>query len=235
LCKEGSIRRKEFSDETRIKCLLWSNRQCCLCGKSCGTDIEIHHIDREDDNSLENAIPLCYNCHAKVHRAAPMGSKYRPEELRKRRDQIYDEYTLSLVSPTPFEITQIIRDNPNIPPRQLPDVGFNISHEGNTYPLRAKIKLSIYLGDKFITLGQSGYYNGTITWHLNPLTRFYGHFSLPAECMNSNERLTIEGKVTVIDIYDREHKLLPVCYTYVRPPRNYWFFEPTEFAQLKLK
>lgn len=186
----GSTGRKEFSDETRIKCLLWSNRRCCLCGKSRGTDIEIHHIDREDDAGIENAIPLCYNCHAKVHREAPMGSRYRPKELRKRRDQIYDEYTLSLVSPTHFEITQIVRENVGIPPRQLPDVGFNIFHLGNTYPLRAKIELRIFLGNEFVTIGPSGYYDGRITWHLNPLTRFYGHFSVPSRCVNSKERLT---------------------------------------------
>jgi len=164
-----------------------------------------------------------------------MGSRYRPKELRARRDQIFDEYTLNLVSPTHFEITQIIRENVRIPPRQLPDVGFNIFHLGNTYPLRAKIELRIFLGNGFVTIGPSGYYNGRITWHLNPLTRFYGHFSVPSECVNSEERLTIEARVAVIDIYARKHRLLPVCFTYERPPANNWFFEPTEFNQLELK
>ena len=34
----------DFSDDVKLKCLLWSDRHCCLCGKQCGINIEIHHI-----------------------------------------------------------------------------------------------------------------------------------------------------------------------------------------------
>ena len=34
----------DFSENDKIKCLLWCNRHCCLCGKACGTNIEIAHI-----------------------------------------------------------------------------------------------------------------------------------------------------------------------------------------------
>lgn len=230
-------KRKEFSEETRIKCLLWSDRHCCLCGKRCGTDIEMHHIERLDDNSLDNAMPLCYTCHAEISRyndQVTMGSKYKPRELKKRREQIYERHTQHLISPTPFEITQVIRDNLEIPFRELPQVGFNIRHVGNTYPLKATVKANVFLGKKNLGLVKSGYYNGEITWHLNPLTKVYGNFGIMNECLNNEERLTIEVTVRVIDIYDRSHKLLPICYSYDRE-NNSWFLEPTEHKQLSNK
>lgn len=52
--------------------------------------------------------------------------------------------------------------------------------------------------------------------------------------VKSNEKLRIEVKVTIIDIYEREHELLPVCFTYVRKD-NYWYLEPTSFSELSLK
>ncbi len=230
-------KRKEFSEETRIKCLLWSDRHCCLCGKRSGTDIEIHHIDRKDDNSLENAIPLCYNCHAEISRyndQVPMGNKYKPRELKRRRNQIYERYTQHLLSPTPFEITQVVHDNPTMPFRKLPNVGFNIQHVGNTYPLRALVKANVFLGKKNVGFVGSGYYNGDIAWHLNPLTKVYGNFTVMEECLNSEERLTIEVSITVIDIYDKSHELLPLCYSYDKKG-NSWFLEPTEYEQLAKK
>ncbi|MCK4439813.1 HNH endonuclease [Candidatus Bathyarchaeota archaeon] len=57
-------RGKDFSEDTRLKCVLWSDRYCCLCGKACGPDIEIVDIDPEGGNDLDNAIPVCYYCHA---------------------------------------------------------------------------------------------------------------------------------------------------------------------------
>jgi len=52
------------------------------------------------------------------------------------------------------------------------------------------------------------------------------------ECVHSDENLEAEVYVTIIDPYEREHELLPVCYRYVRND-NYWFLDPTEFDQLK--
>jgi hypothetical protein len=34
--------------------------------------------------------------------------------------------------------------------------------------------------------------------------------------------------VTLIDIYDREHRLLPVGYVRTIGPQGYWYFEPSE-------
>ena len=105
--------RAPFTDDTKRKCLLWSDRHCCLCGKVCGTDIEIAHIGQPEDNDIENAIPLCYDCHAKIGRynvEHPRGNKYKPDELKARRDQIYEHYTRHLVPPLNIQLGPIGRE-----------------------------------------------------------------------------------------------------------------------------
>jgi hypothetical protein len=225
-------RKYDFSEDTKIKSLLWSYRHCCLCEKPCGTNIEVAHIEK-GKNDLDNAIPLCYDCHSEIDKyniENPIGNKFRPQELKTRRDQIYEKYTRHLVPPVHFEVTQIIRDNPNFQ-RELINVGFNLHHLGNSNPIRARVEARIFLGNKSLGFVGSNYYNGKITWCLNPLSKVFGNFNVPQECKESDERLTIEVVITIIDIYDREHRLLPNCFTYIRKD-NGWFSEPTSFEGL---
>jgi 5-methylcytosine-specific restriction endonuclease McrA len=58
-----------FPSEIREKLLLWCDRHCCLCKKACDVFIECHHIVPEaqgggDDE--DNAMPVCFDCHAKL-------------------------------------------------------------------------------------------------------------------------------------------------------------------------
>lgn len=54
--------------------------------------MEIHHIVQQangGDNSAENGIPLCFNCHAEAgnyNKQHPKGTKFSSEELRNHRD-----------------------------------------------------------------------------------------------------------------------------------------------------
>lgn len=224
--------RSDFSEDIKAKSLLWSYRHCCLCEKPCGTNIEVAHIEK-GKNDIDNAIPLCYDCHSEIERyndEHPRGNKYRSKELKTRREQIYERYTRHLVPPIQSEITQSIRNNSQLQ-RQMPSVGFNLSHLGNMDPVKARVETNVFLSGKSLGPIDSPYYNGQIKWHLNPLTQFFGNFSVPAQCMESDEKLTIEVRVTVIDVYEREHALLPVCFTYVRKD-NYWFLEPTSSVEL---
>jgi len=84
------------------------NRQCCLCLKQCGVNIEAAHIIAEAEggsNDAENGIPLCLDCHQEVgsyNDKHPRGNKIRPEELRARRDRVYElvaEGRLNILSP----------------------------------------------------------------------------------------------------------------------------------------
>jgi hypothetical protein len=71
-------------------------RHCCLCRKQCGTNIEAAHIIDEasgGSNEEDNGIPLCFDCHQEVgayRDSHPKGNKFRPDELRHRRDAVYE-------------------------------------------------------------------------------------------------------------------------------------------------
>lgn len=76
-------------DELLVKC----HRRCCICHRFCGTKIETDHIEpraESQDDSIENAIPVCFECHAEIHSyndEHPRGRKFRPGELRQHWDQ----------------------------------------------------------------------------------------------------------------------------------------------------
>ena len=56
---------QKIADEVLVRC----SRHCCLCGVYAGSKIELHHIKQVadgGDDSAENCIPLCLNCHAEV-------------------------------------------------------------------------------------------------------------------------------------------------------------------------
>jgi HNH endonuclease len=81
-----------FSPDVKIRALVACGRCCCICHKFCGIKIECHHIVQEANggpNTIENCIPLCFDCHADMlsyDDNHPKGTKYRPEELRFHRD-----------------------------------------------------------------------------------------------------------------------------------------------------
>lgn len=121
-------RTKRFSEKVKLKCLLWSNRHCCICDKACGLDIEVAHINPKGGEVFENAIPVCYTHHAQIGRynkEHPRGNKYRIIELTKRREQIYEKYTRHLVPPLLFYTVPRMGD-PRPFSYELPRVGFII-------------------------------------------------------------------------------------------------------------
>ena len=69
------------------------HRRCCICHRFCGVKIETDHIVQEADggsNKIENAIALCFECHAEVHLyndRHPRGRKYHPDELKLHKTQ----------------------------------------------------------------------------------------------------------------------------------------------------
>ena len=71
-------------------------RCCSICHRFCGKKIEIHHIIQKSDggpDTFENAIPLCYNCHADMGKTDPhhpKGRNYTESELKYLRDLTYD-------------------------------------------------------------------------------------------------------------------------------------------------
>jgi len=131
-----------------------------------------------------------------------------------------------------FNITQAIQNNPRIR-RTLPDVGFDM-RSWNDSPVTARVTAKVILGEEDLGLVKGhqqagkyiGYYNGKTLWNLNPYQVVFGHFHVPKKCATSDDVLRIEVEVTLIEIDGREHKLLPVGWTFMRN-KNAWFFEPT--------
>lgn len=86
-----------FSRSVREESLVKSHRYCCVCHKFAGRDVNVHHIIQESDggpNTLENSIALCFRCHSEAghyNPKHPLGTKYSPEELRRHRDQWWDQ------------------------------------------------------------------------------------------------------------------------------------------------
>lgn len=80
--------------------LVACGRRCTICHKFCGTNIECHHIIPESDggaSTVENCIPLCFDCHADVghyNSRHPKGTKYTAEELRGHRDKWFKAMAL---------------------------------------------------------------------------------------------------------------------------------------------
>jgi len=158
----------------------------------------------------------------------------KPEPMKKIPPPM-TQPTAKEKSPFPlihFTITQAVANNPMVK-RKLPNVGFNISNSGDS-PIRAKVKARVFLGSRDLGLVEGskrggkymGYYDGKLLWNLNPYTLFFGNFSVPKICAETDEDLRIEVSVTLIDVDGQKHKLLPVGWTFMRD-NNDWFSEPT--------
>jgi hypothetical protein len=82
-----------FPQEDVEKLLVACHRCCCVCHRYCGVKIEIDHMQPgydDGDDTIENAIAVCFECHAEVHMyndAHPRGRKFRPSELREHKLQ----------------------------------------------------------------------------------------------------------------------------------------------------
>ena len=60
-----------FPERVATEALVLCGRSCCICHKFCGTKIELHHIKQKaygGDDTLDNCIPVCFDCHADMGR-----------------------------------------------------------------------------------------------------------------------------------------------------------------------
>ena len=81
-----------FDKLEAAKLLVDCGRRCCICGER--HKLQLHHIKPKDDggtDNIDNAIPLCPNCHDEVHIKYSPGritKGYSGEELRIHRQQM---------------------------------------------------------------------------------------------------------------------------------------------------
>jgi len=82
-----------FNREEVSALLAHCHRRCCICHQFCGVKMETDHIIPKDDgggDNIENAIPLCFGCHAEIHSyniQHPRGRKFTPDELQIHKEQ----------------------------------------------------------------------------------------------------------------------------------------------------
>jgi hypothetical protein len=82
-----------FSQKIKQEILVLAARHCCVCHKSKGIKLEVHHITPQLQGGLdtfENAIALCFDCHADAGHyfaAHPKGLKFSPAELLRHKEE----------------------------------------------------------------------------------------------------------------------------------------------------
>ena len=82
-----------FNPDEVSKLLVECHRRCCICHRFCGIKIETDHIKPKSEkgsNNIDNAIPLCFECHSEVHMyndKHPCGRKYHADELLDHKKQ----------------------------------------------------------------------------------------------------------------------------------------------------
>lgn len=91
-------------ENIKIEVLILSARHCCVCHRYAGLKIEVHHIKPRSaggEDSLENAIALCFDCHTDAghyNPQHPRGSKFSPKELKLAKEIWFDIVKLNKIS-----------------------------------------------------------------------------------------------------------------------------------------
>ena len=90
--------------------------------------MELDHIEPKNEggtDDIDNAIPVCFECHAEIHSyndQHPRGRKFQPDELRKHKDQ-----WIKICKDTPELLLRAARDSDVGPIQSLIDeLEFNI-------------------------------------------------------------------------------------------------------------
>jgi hypothetical protein len=90
---------RNIDQKVEAKLLVESRNTCCVCWRS--QEVQIHHIlpiSEGGDNSEDNLIVLCLNCHSQVHTKKSMAKNYTQETLR-----LYKTTWIDLIKQYPFK------------------------------------------------------------------------------------------------------------------------------------
>lgn len=128
-----------FPSSVAEKALLDCGRCCSICHKFCGFKIELHHIIQKSEggeDSFENCIPLCLDCHAEVkayNPKHPKGRKYTETELIEHRNRWYEKIrnkSFMLVHPECIELDRsLFLKIKSILPVEKGSISFIRSHD----------------------------------------------------------------------------------------------------------
>jgi hypothetical protein len=214
----------------QFMCFRWANLRPEILIDLGDHKLNLKDIEQTEFGAADELVRRFFDFYGKGHSIEP---KKVTVLATKRMPTLASRNLLPLVH---YEITQSIQNTEY--KRKLPDVGFYI-RSWHGYPIRARVKARVILGDKDLGMEKGeyrngkymGYYNGRTPWNLNPYAIVFGHFSIPQECVQgvqSEETLTIEVRVSLKDQNGQTFEYLPVAFTYI-PKSNSWFFEPRSF------
>jgi hypothetical protein len=115
----------------------------------------------------------------------------------------------------------------------LPTVAFNLVN-WSRYQLNIRLQVWAFLGGRNLGLitDSKGYYNGKRLIPAEPDGGGFGNgcFSVPSECVNSNEELSLSLVATLLDRNDPDKSPYKIIGSYThRRKENDWFYEPTLF------
>lgn len=68
-------------------------RHCCVCLRWCGSRIHLHHIHPRAEggrDDIDNAIPVCLDCHAEIESRSNMGRHFSQAELREHKRRWFE-------------------------------------------------------------------------------------------------------------------------------------------------
>lgn len=151
---------QSVADEVLVKC----GRHCCLCGKYAGLKIELHHIKQAADggeDTADNCIPLCLDCHAEVgsyNTHHPKGRKFTEKELKGHRDKYYAIFSNMPQRVEPKENCES-KEEPVFPPKD----GVTTAAWG--YPDFDKV-LPLLPGKMILVAGYTGTRKSTYVHHV---------------------------------------------------------------------
>lgn len=218
-------RRVRVPEEIRAKLFLWCARHCCFCGKACTTNMVIHHVDGNPANNDEdNLIPVCFDCHGELERYNPdhpVGTKYRHLEIKRRREQIYDLYTLKYLRHVEIRISKYVIGGQIA--RPWGDTSCTVRSLSQDIPVKLRLRIEAYYDDQRLEIDRGDLYSGTVSWNLNPLQGVAGHFQLPISAGSEPFNFRVEIFWSIIDVLGREHEMLPFSYVWTDPDGDWWF------------
>ena len=82
-----------FNSREADELLALCHRRCCICHRFCGSKMELDHMEQRANggsDNIENAIPVCFDCHAEIHGYNdnhPKGRKFHARELKLHKKQ----------------------------------------------------------------------------------------------------------------------------------------------------
>lgn len=193
-----------FPLQVREEALVSCGRYCSICHKFCGIKIELHHILPKADggeDTFENCIPLCFDCHADMSsydHKHPKGTKYTTEELKKHRNNWYSKVRNSYAANIPANHIQldtaIYARIMKIIGRPGPIPFLRKHHFGGSFytrylePLHALVFESEDPGFEFLDADLEGL-RATLINHTQAFLDTVGEYTFPIHISGSDERV----------------------------------------------